>query len=114
MSIRATVVAFCIGLITAAAAAEPNWPEILGPTRATLPAARAALTDAVKIPSFQKTAVPSRVRWEDDLSKALETVKAQNRPVFVTFRCLPCRSCSDFDKGVLEGGPDLDPLLLQF
>jgi hypothetical protein len=95
-------------------AAEPNWQEILGPTKATVPAARAALEEAVKIPSFQKTSVPSRVRWEEDLRKALKEAKEQNRPVFVTMRCLPCRSCSDFDKDVLEGGEDLDPLLLQF
>jgi hypothetical protein len=54
------------------------------------------------------------VKWETDLARALARAKAENRPVFVTLRCLPCRACSDFDKDVLEGGEDLDPLLLQF
>jgi hypothetical protein len=40
--------------------------------------------------------------------------RQQNRPLFVTFRCLPCKQCSAFDKEVLEGGTDLDPLLNQF
>jgi serine protease Do len=44
----------------------------------------------------------------------LKEAKAGNRPLFVTMRCLPCKQCSAFDKDVLEGGPDLDPLLRQF
>jgi hypothetical protein len=103
-----------LAMLSAQAPAEPNWQEILGPTHATLPAARAGLEEAVKIPSFQKTAIPSLIHWETDIKKALQLAKSENRPLFVTMRCLPCRSCSDFDKDVLEGGPDLDPLLRQF
>src|SRR5687768_5347436 len=103
-----------LAILTVHAPAEPNWQEILGPTQATLPAARAGLEEAVRVPSFQKTAVPSLIRWETDIKKALDLAKSENRPLFVTMRCLPCRSCSDFDKDVLEGGQDLDPLLRQF
>jgi hypothetical protein len=38
--------------------------------------------------------------WSDDLTAALATAKAENRPVFVTLRCLPCKQCSAFDKDV--------------
>src|SRR5687768_3330195 len=54
------------------------------------------------------------VRWRIDLADALREAQAENRPVFVTMRCLPCKQCSAFDKNVLEGGSELDPLLRQF
>ncbi len=34
--------------------------------------------------------------------------------MLVTFRCLPCKQCADFDKNVLEGSPKLTPLLKEF
>src|SRR6185503_6285875 len=40
--------------------------------------------------------------------------KESNRPLFVTMRCLPCKQYSAFDKEVLEGGPQLNPLLARF
>src|SRR5687768_1899734 len=92
------------------ASAEPRWEEVLGPSQGTIPVSRAALVEGVKVVTFQKATAESRVKWEGDLGKALEVAKAEGRPVFVTMRCLPCRSCSDFDKDVLEGGADLDPL----
>jgi hypothetical protein len=55
-----------------------------------------------------------KVFWESDLAATLKTAQAENRPVFVTMRCVPCKQCSDFDKSVLEGGPELDPLLAHF
>lgn len=54
------------------------------------------------------------VVWREDLDSALEEAAESNRPLFVTLRCLPCKQCSEFDKDVLEGGPELDPLLRQF
>ncbi len=36
------------------------------------------------------------------------------RPLFITFRCLPCKQCADFDASVLDGSPSLTPLLRQF
>jgi hypothetical protein len=72
------------------------WAEVFRGGRATLPAPQ-----------------PS-VRWRVDLADALREAREQNRPLFVTLRCLPCKQCSAFDKNVLEGGTDLDPLLKQF
>src|SRR5829696_5089380 len=73
-----------------------DWEDVLGPSTARLPAP-------------QET-----VRWRGDLAGALREAQAENRPLFVTLRCLPCKQCSAFDKNVLEGGSDLDPLLEQF
>jgi hypothetical protein len=73
-----------------------DWTQILGPSQGQ-PAG-----------SFDK------VVWRPDLASALAEARQTNRPLFVTLRCLPCKQCSAFDKDVLEGGPDLDPLLRQF
>jgi hypothetical protein len=77
-------------------AAAPDWDQILGPAQGQPPAPL------------------DKVIWRPDLAAALAEARTQNRPVFVTLRCLPCKQCSAFDKDVLEGGPDLDPLLRQF
>lgn len=74
-----------------------QWEEILGPAQG-------------KVPDL----VSSPVTWRTNLAAAMIEARQKNRPLFVTFRCLPCRQCADFDKEVLEGGPDLDPLLTRF
>jgi hypothetical protein len=79
------------------AATNAPWKEILGPPQGKIPAAASW-----------------NVTWRTNLSEALAEARAQNRPLFVTFRCLPCKQCSAFDKEVLEGGPELNPLLTQF
>src|SRR5262245_14470553 len=78
-------------------ATAPPWKEIVGPAQGQRPGS---------------ATVP--VTWRTDLLRALAEARTQNRPLFVTFRCLPCKQCAAFDKEVLEGGPDLDPLLSQF
>jgi hypothetical protein len=77
--------------------AIPPWKEILGPAQGKLPAS-ASIT----------------FTWRTNLAGALAEARQKNRPLFVTFRCLPCKQCADFDKEVLEGGLTLDPLLTQF
>lgn len=52
--------------------------------------------------------------WLDSLEAGLATAKAEDKPLFVTLRCLPCKQCADFDRDVLEGGPALEPLLARF
>ena len=81
------------------AADEPPWAEILAP----------ADTDQRTRPAPQ-----DKVVWREDLRAALVEARADDRPVFVTLRCLPCKQCADFDQDVLEGGPRLDPILKQF
>jgi len=84
--------ASAIGSATAA-----DWNEILGPSRATIP-----------------TPDTFKVEWRSDIAAALAEAQEDNRPIFATFRCLPCKQCSSFDKDVLEGGPKLTPLLTRF
>lgn len=96
-----TLIAACMLVLSLAparfaAAATPDWDQILGPAQG-------------------KPAAPlDKVIWRPDLKAAMAEARAQNRPVFVTLRCLPCKQCSAFDKDVLEGGADLDPLLKRF
>ena len=89
----------CVGLALGAHGATiPPWKEILGPPKGKVPTSPSSST----------------VAWRIDLAEAMVEARQKNRPLFVTFRCLPCKQCADFDKEVLEGGPDLDPLLTQF
>ena len=74
-----------------------NWAEVLTDK-----------TD-VKIPAPRP-----KVEWLTKYAPAFEQAQAENRPLFVTFRCLPCKQCAEFDQDVLDGGTDLDPLLKQF
>jgi serine protease Do len=85
--------------LASAADAGPSpgkWAEILGPSQGKPPAPR------------------EKVFWRSDLPAAMKEAQQSNRPLFVTLRCLPCKQCSAFDKAVLEGGAELDPLLKQF
>lgn len=91
------------GAENAPSAAGRDWAGILGPAQAPRVDANANLRDLL-----------GKVTWGGDLAAALEQAKKENRPVFVTLRCLPCKQCSAFDKDVLEGGEELDPLLKQF
>src|SRR3954469_11352566 len=93
---RFVLIAPMIWLFASAILAAPNWDEILGPSQAKLPE---PLAD---------------IGWRTDLQKALAEAQKTNRPLFVSFRCPPCKQCSAFDKDVMEGGPLLSPLLSQF
>ena len=55
------------------------------------------------------------VIWRDDFEDSLREAKKTNRPLLVTFRCLPCKQCSEFDASVLESDDNpADELLRQF
>jgi hypothetical protein len=73
-----------------------DWSQVLVPSQAPIP--------------FPDTSVV----WRKDVATAMKEAKESNRPLFVTMRCLPCKQCSAFDKEVLEGGPQLNPLLARF
>src|SRR4051812_10193702 len=90
----------CLGLLcaaTASAAEKVDWRQVLEPA-----------------PKVQLPAPLEAVRWRGDLGNAFEQARREGRALFVTMRCLPCKQWSAVDKGVLEGGPELDPLLKQF
>ena len=90
MSLLAAIALACLSQ-------ETPWQDVLGPTQAVLPE-----------PS------EGAVVWREDLAGALAEAKKTGRPLFVTMRCLPCKQCAEFDKDVLEGGNELDPLLRSF
>ena len=75
----------------------PPWKEIIGSPQGQRPAP-----------------ATFAVTWRTNLVQALDEARELNRPLFVTFRCLPCKQCAAFDKEVLEGGLELDPILRQF
>lgn len=87
---------FVLSLLALASVAA-DWPEVLSPSLAKIPPPQIG-----------------EVKWRTQTIPALQEAQQQDRPVFVTLRCLPCKQCADFDREVLEGGADLDPLLKQF
>lgn len=100
MSLRRTVMCLALVMITGQVLAGPDWRDVLSRPLVSPP-----------LPGAE----PQReVVWRDQLGPAMEEAKRTGRPLFVTLRCLPCKQCADFDKAVLEGGSELDPLLKQF
>ena len=61
-----------------AAPSQDLWTEILGSPEGTIPADPGG-----------------KVAWRADFDAALAEAKATNRPVLVTWRCLPCKHCAD-------------------
>jgi hypothetical protein len=39
----------------------------------------------------------------NDIGKAMQQARAENKPLFVTFRCVPCKACAAFDADVANG-----------
>jgi len=39
----------------------------------------------------------------NDIRQAMDEAKKQNKPLFVTFRCVPCKDCAAFDADVANG-----------
>ncbi|MCB1099780.1 MAG: thioredoxin family protein [Verrucomicrobiae bacterium] len=76
---------------------EELWTEILGSPKATVPPDPGG-----------------KVVWRTDFYAALKEAQEDARPMFVTWRCIPCKQCAEFDKNVLEGSEKLDPLLRRF
>lgn len=99
LATTAAMALVCAVILPSVVGAEKStpWNEILGESHATIPAS----------PEFLE-------KWRDNLPRAMQEARRDGRPLFITLRCLPCKQCSDFDKEILEGGPDLDPLLRQF
>jgi hypothetical protein len=97
MKQAATVLALLMSASVSPADDSAMWKQILTDVpKAVLPAPR------------------PKVEWLMKFAPAFELAQKENRPLFITFRCLPCKQCAEFDKDVLEGGADLDPLLRQF
>src|SRR4051794_9842300 len=46
----------------------------------------------------------------NDLPAAIAEAKRTNRPIFVTFRCVPCKACAGFDAEVAKGSEGIGRL----
>ena len=46
----------------------------------------------------------------NNLAGAIEQARVSNRPIFVTFRCVPCKACAGFDAEVAKGSEGIRKL----
>lgn len=46
----------------------------------------------------------------NDFQKAVAQARISNRPIFVTFRCVPCQACAGFDAEVAQGSDSITKL----
>ena len=80
-----------------------TWREVLGPSHGIIPKPASA-------PALWR----KQVVWREHFGNALREARSKNLPLFVTWRCIPCKQCAEFDKEVLDGSLQLTPLLRQF
>ncbi len=81
----------------------------------TVPRVFAALLFVASFPGQGQADHPLRVRLDDqhaagadfwiynDIPAALREAKRTGKPIFVTFRCVPCKACESFDAEVAKG-----------
>lgn len=76
-----------------------------------LPFALNAASPLEKVTEDMKAfSTPSRWIY-NDLPRAIEQAKLQNKPLMIIFRCVPCVACSQFDKRVLEQQNEITDLM---
>jgi serine protease Do len=46
----------------------------------------------------------------NDIKQAMDEARRVNKPVFVTFRCVPCKDCAAFDADVANGNDEVQKL----
>ena len=46
----------------------------------------------------------------NDIAQAREEARRENKPIFVTFRCVPCKDCNAFDAEVAQGSDVIEEL----
>ena len=80
----------------------------------TLTTMSADIASAIKAEKAKRPPGQLSIQWRKDLMKAFTEATVSNRPLFITFRCLSCKQCQDFDKSVLDGGPELGAHLKEF
>ncbi len=52
---------------------------------------------------FQSFVKQQDVWVYNDIPQAMNEAKKQNKPILVTFRCVPCKDCAAFDADVATG-----------
>lgn len=48
--------------------------------------------------------------YYNDLKEAIAIAKKENKPLFITFRCVPCKACAGFDAAVASGSERIEKL----
>ena len=57
-----------------------------------------------------KNGVRTDVWVYNDIEKARAQARKENKPLFVTFRCVPCQACAAFDADVAKGSDTIRTL----
>ncbi len=50
-----------------------------------------------------KNGIRTDVWVYNNIGDAIQQAKSENKPIFVTFRCVPCKACAAFDADVANG-----------
>ncbi len=80
-----------------------------------LPAPSPAQTPREKKVRDDKVKVEADGFWiYNNLPKAMAQAKAENKPVIVVLRCIPCEECVKLDDDLVDSDPVLKPLLEKF
>lgn len=90
-------IAACVNVTAADRISPAAWRTILGESEGAIPGDPGG-----------------KVTWRNDFPAALDEARSSGKPLLVTWRCLPCEQCAEFDKEILEGSDSLDPLLRRF
>lgn len=81
-------------------------PVLLVLTSAVLLGSQASAADGVAqlLNTLKDTHAEGTNLWiYNDIPAAMAEARKQNKPIFVTFRCVPCKACSGFDAEVAQG-----------
>ncbi len=100
----ATLLAFVVVSMALSASAHAQNSEAKTPAKG-----------AVDIPKLLQTlkdehALDTDLWIYNDLRLALIQAKKENKPLFVTFRCVPCKACAGFDAEVAQGSEVIEKL----
>lgn len=80
---------------------QTGWVLLAG---CTIVAAQAAADEGSLRERLQDDNAAQTDLWiYNDIGQALSEARRQNKPLFVTFRCVPCRDCAAFDADVASG-----------
>ena len=73
-----------------------------------------AQTREQKVREDKKRIEASGYWYYNDLEKGIKQAAAENKPLMVVLRCLPCEECVKLDDELVESDPRVKPLLDQF
>ncbi len=97
--------AFVIGCLFGFLLILPAWSNVL-------PAAEPsdAPSGALKTVLEDQHVIGADFWVYNDLNRALLQARLENKPLFITFRCVPCEACAGFDAEVAQGNGKVQQL----